>query len=106
MSDHVLLNLLNELRKRHKTQDLPSILSFFSLFNNIEARLLDSIYPMIFKLVKNCVFGVKMSRFCQLQCYNVRLLTNKRFYRLFYMALYHSQTRHHVKMYFMLSLST
>ena len=29
MSDHVLLNLLNELWKRDKMQGLPSILSFF-----------------------------------------------------------------------------
>ena len=29
MSAHVLLNLLNELRKRDKKRDLPSILSLF-----------------------------------------------------------------------------
>ena len=29
MSAHVLLNLLNELRKRDKMRDLPSILSLF-----------------------------------------------------------------------------
>ena len=29
MSAHVLLNLLNELRKRDKMQGLPSILSLF-----------------------------------------------------------------------------
>ena len=29
MSAHVLLNLLNELRKRDKMRGLPSILSFF-----------------------------------------------------------------------------
>ena len=29
MSAHVLLNLLNELRKRNKMQGLPSILSLF-----------------------------------------------------------------------------
>ena len=46
MSDHVLLNLLNELRKRDKMQGLPSILSLFSSefykFNNTKARMLDS----------------------------------------------------------------
>ena len=38
MSAHVLLNLLNELSKRDKMQDLPSILSLFfsmSLINSI-----------------------------------------------------------------------
>ena len=41
MSAHVLLNLLNELRKRDKMGGLPSILSLFrnkfSKFNNIGA---------------------------------------------------------------------
>ena len=38
MSAHVLLNLLNELRKRDKMQGLPSILSLFyakKLINSI-----------------------------------------------------------------------
>ena len=37
MSPHVLLNLLNELGKRDKMRDLPSILSLFimSLTNSI-----------------------------------------------------------------------
>ena len=50
MSAHVLLNLLNELRKRDKMRGLPSILSLFrdefNKFNNIGARILDSIYHM------------------------------------------------------------
>ena len=50
MSAHVLLNLLNELRKSDKMRGLPSILSFFrnefNKFNNTWARLLDSIYQM------------------------------------------------------------
>ena len=41
MSAHVLLNLLNKLRKKDKIEGLPSILSFirkeFSKFNNIGA---------------------------------------------------------------------
>ena len=41
MSAHVLLNLLNELRKRDKIGGLPSILSLFpnefNKFNNTEA---------------------------------------------------------------------
>ena len=48
MSAHVLLNLLNELRKRDKMQGLLSILSLFcnklNKFNNTRARMLDSIY--------------------------------------------------------------
>ena len=48
MSAHVLLNLLNKLRKRDKMRDLPSILSLFrnefNKFNYMRARMLDSIY--------------------------------------------------------------
>ena len=47
---HVLLNLLNELGKRDNMWGLPSILSRFrnefNEFNNISARMLDSIYHM------------------------------------------------------------
>ena len=50
MSAHVLLNLLNELRKRDKMRGLPSILSLFcnefNKFYNTRARMLDSIYHM------------------------------------------------------------
>ena len=50
MSAHVLLNLLNELKKREKMRGLPSILSFFrnevNKFNNTVARMLDSIHHM------------------------------------------------------------
>ena len=50
MSDHVLLNLLNELGKSDKMRGLPSILSLFrnefNKFNNTRARMLDSIYHM------------------------------------------------------------
>ena len=48
ISAHVLLELINELRKRDKMQGLSSILSLFrnefNNFNNTEARMLDSIY--------------------------------------------------------------
>ena len=47
MSALVLLNLLNELRKRDKMQGLPSIFSFirneFNIFSNTEAQMLYSI---------------------------------------------------------------
>ena len=50
MSAHVLLNLLNELRKRDQMRGLPSILSLFrnefKKFNNTRARLLENIYHM------------------------------------------------------------
>ena len=54
MSAHVLLNFLNELRKRDKMRGLPNILSFirneFNKFNNTRARLLDSIYHYDIKI--------------------------------------------------------
>ena len=56
MSAHVLLNLLNELGKRDKMRGLPRILSLFrnefNKFNNIRARMLDSIYHMILEYLK------------------------------------------------------
>ena len=57
MGAHVLLNLLNELRKRDKIRGLSSILSlfrneFYNKFNNTGARMLDSIYHMTLRLVK------------------------------------------------------
>ena len=50
MSAHVLLNLLNKLRKIDKMHGLPSILSLFrnkvDEINKTKARMLDSIYHM------------------------------------------------------------
>ena len=50
MIAHVLLNLLNELKKKDKMRGLPSILSFFrnefNKFNNKGERMLDSINHM------------------------------------------------------------
>ena len=55
MSAHVLLNLLNELRKRDKMRGLPSILSLFSnkfnKLNNTRAQMLDSIHHMTLRLL-------------------------------------------------------
>ena len=56
MSDLVLLNLLNELRKSNG----------FNKFNNTGTRMLDSINHMTLKSNKKCIFGVKISRFCHL----------------------------------------
>ena len=55
MSAHVLLILLNELRKRDKMRGLQSILSLFrnkfNKFNNTRPRILDSIYHMTLRLL-------------------------------------------------------
>ena len=52
-STHVLLNLLNELRKSNKMRDLHIILLLFrkelNKFNNPGAGMLDSIYHMTLK---------------------------------------------------------
>ena len=75
MNAHVLLNLLNKLGKSDKMRGLPGILSVFrnnfNKFNNTGARMLDSIYHMTLKIIKNLIFGVKMSRFYHLLRKNV-----------------------------------
>ena len=67
MSAHVLLNELKELRKRDKMQGLPSILLLFcnefNKFNKTRAQILDSIYHMTLKLLKNHILGVKTKDF-------------------------------------------
>ena len=53
MSAHVLLSLLEELGKKIRCEDLPSVLSVFpnefNKFNNTGARMQDSIYRMTLK---------------------------------------------------------
>ena len=73
MSAHLLLNLLDELRKSDKMRGLSSILSLFrnkfNKFNNTRTRfldLLDSNYHMTLKLLKITFFGVDSSRFSYL----------------------------------------
>ena len=60
MSAHVLSNLLNKLGKRDNKRGLLSILSLFrnklNKFNDTGARMLDSIYHMTLKILKNCIF--------------------------------------------------
>ena len=55
MSEHVLLNLLNELWEGGKMLGLPNVLSLFrNEFNNLNktwARLLDSLYHMTLKVL-------------------------------------------------------
>ena len=45
-----------------------AFLQQFNKFNNTGARMLDSIYHLTLKLLKNHIFGVKASRFCHLLC--------------------------------------
>ena len=56
MSAYVLLNLLNELRKRDKMRGLPSNISLFrnefNKFNNTGALILDCIHHITLKLLK------------------------------------------------------
>ena len=77
ISAHVLLNLLNELRKRDKMRGLSSILSVFhkefNIFNNTGALMLDSINHMTLKLLKLAFKNEKASIFVPFyQRYNGR----------------------------------
>ena len=75
MSAHVLLNLLNELRKRDKMRNLPSILSLFhnefNKFNNTGALMLDSIYHTTLIILKShfCRKNVIILSLCAQRCY-------------------------------------
>ena len=55
ISAHVLLNLLSELGKRDKMRGLSSILilfrNAFNEFNSTRARMLDSIYHVILRII-------------------------------------------------------
>ena len=92
-SAHVLLNLLNKLRKR----DIE-----FNKFSNTEARMLDSIFHMTLRLLKSHIFGVKTSRFYHflsnviMDVITLALICKLVFYRFYCMAFFHSQTQRHV----------
>ena len=82
MSAHVLLNLLNESGKRYKMRGLPSILSLFrnefNKFNNIRARMIDSIYHMT-KTLKSHFWrknGMILSS-CTQRCYGIHNVSRK-----------------------------
>ena len=66
MSAHVLLSLLNKLRKSSKMLGLLSILSLFGekfkKFNNTGAWMLNFVYHMLLRLFFNHTVGVKMLR--------------------------------------------
>ena len=84
MSAHVLLNLLNELRKRDKMGGLPSIISLFrnefNKFNNTRAGMLDSIYHRTLRLLRNIIFVVKTLyslSLCTQRCYGRHNISRK-----------------------------
>ena len=57
MSAHVLLNLLNKLRKRDKMRGILSLFcNKFNKFKNTGPRMLDSVCHMTIKLFCNHVF--------------------------------------------------
>ena len=66
--------------------------------------MLDSIYHMTLKLLKNQICGVKNIKICHIlrnivmDVITIRYLICKPLvvYQFYCMALYHSQTRHHV----------
>ena len=70
MSAHVLLNLLNELRKAIKCEARRVFYCFFATikqFNNKRGRILGSIYHMILEILKHCVAGLTACLACQLR---------------------------------------
>ena len=82
MSAHVLLNLLNELRKRDKMRGLPSILSLFrnefDKFNNTRARMLDSIHHMTLRSKSHfCRENVIILSLCTQGCYGRHNVSRK-----------------------------
>ena len=73
MSAHVLLDLLNELGKKIRCEDLPSILSIFfnvmNKFNNTGALMQDSILRMTLKsLILLAYFALKRHNFTIRTC--------------------------------------
>ena len=72
MSAHVLLNLLNELRKSPKMQVLPAFYCFLQRVKNTRARMLDPIYHMTYMITLKSYFWQIKLRLCH--CVNVALL--------------------------------
>ena len=66
MSAIVLLNSLNELEKKMKCEACRTFYIFFrneiNQFNDTLARMLDSIYHIRLKLIKNIIFDVKNAK--------------------------------------------
>ena len=82
MSAHVLLNLLNSLRKRDKMLGKPRILSpfpnSFNKFNNTRAQMLDSIYHMT-NILKSHFWrkNVMILSLCTQHCYGRHNVSRK-----------------------------
>ena len=98
MSAHVLLNLLNKLRKRDKMRGLQSILSLFcnkcNKFNNTRAQMLESNIKITLKSHfwhKKVICHYVRSVVMDIITFPEHLL-----YRFYCMALFHSQTQHHM----------
>ena len=76
--------MFNMLRARDQMRGLPSILFFFgnkfNQFNNTRAQMLDSLYHMPLKSLKNHILGMKTPKFCHLyetlQWRSLRNVTN------------------------------
>ena len=106
ISAHVLLNLFNELGKSDKMRGLPIILLLFrnelNKFNNTGGQMFYFIYHMTLKLIKTSHFwreNVKILPSVTQRYngpYNVPRKSVHHYYRLYCIALYHSQTRRHV----------
>ena len=84
MLAHVLLNLLNELRKRDKMRGLPSILSLFrnefNKFNNTRTRMLDSFLSYDIKITLKshfCHENVIILSLCTQRCYGRHNVSRK-----------------------------
>ena len=67
MSAHVLLNLLNELRKRYKMRGLPSVLALFrnefNKFNNTGGTNVRFYLSYDTKIILKSYYGLKTLRF-------------------------------------------
>ena len=87
MSAHVLLNLLNELV--HFIDFLEQV-----KFNKTGARVLESIYHMTLKLLKNHILRVKTSKDCVIfySTLHYEICKPLVVYPFYCMALYYSQT--------------
>ena len=61
------IEFIKRVGEKDQMRGLPSILSLFrnefNKFNDTGARMLDSIYHMTQKILKNCIFGLKTSIF-------------------------------------------
>ena len=101
MSAHVLLNLLNELRRKEIKFEAWRAFFFHNGFNKLnksEARMLGSIFHMTFKIILKSYFNEKTLEFCHML---VKSVISKHFpkickprvvYPFLCMALFHTQT--------------